>query len=90
MFPQVMRRSTGYYDLAKIQGIAVQRIQDPETTSADVARLMLSVEKIERLKREIRGIPPLAPVALRELPMKRARKGLPAPEPIEIEPEECV
>ena len=84
-----MRFGPAYYDAGKLQTALFETACDVMTTPLDKARCARSWMELERLKREMRGIPPLAAAKASELltRLKRARPAALA-EPVEIEPEE--
>jgi hypothetical protein len=70
-----------------MQDILFGRVCDPETPARDVARCIGAWIDLEKLKREIRGIPPLAAAKLKELfdHMQRVKSLRRAGEPKAIE-----
>lgn len=80
-----MRYGPTYYDANALQTSLLQAIHDEKTSARDVAHCTRSWIELERLKREMRGIPPLAPAKLNEL-AARIKRAKPAAltEPVEI------
>jgi hypothetical protein len=81
-----MRFGPAYHDARQMQAALFKTVRDGNTSARDVALCTRAWTDLERLKREIRGIPPLAPAKLNELldHMKRARPAA-LSEPVEIE-----
>ena len=82
-----------------MQAALVEKVIDKATPSMDVAQLARTWMDLERFKREVRGVPALAPATLRELADHRvalARRISSDPveiideEPAEAEPTEVV
>ena len=73
--PPSMRFGPAYHDARQLQGFLSEIIYTETTPAADVAQCARAWIELEKLKPEIRGIPPLAPAKLNELSihMKRAR-----------------
>ena len=84
-----MRYGPTYYDAKALQTSLLQAIHDETTSARDRAQCTRTWIDLERLKREMRGIPPLAAAKLTELGagMKRAKPAA-LKEPVELEPEE--
>jgi hypothetical protein len=80
-----MRFGSAYYDAKALQTSLLQAIHDEKTSARDRAQCTRSWIELERLKREIRGIPPLAPAKWNEIAarLKRARPAELA-EPVEV------
>lgn len=80
-----MRFGHAYYDARKVQAVLAKTISNEETPARDVVRCTDAWISLERLKREIRGIPPLERAKLHELTghMKRTRRAANY-EPVEI------
>jgi len=71
-----MRFGPAYYNARQLQTVLFETVCDEKTPARDVAQCTRAWIDLERLKREMRGIPPLAPAKLHELlaaTMKRAR-----------------
>ena len=70
-----MRFGPAYYDARQLQTVLFKTVCDEKTPARDVVQCTRGWIELERLKREMRGIPPLAPAKLKELfdHMKRAR-----------------
>ena len=74
-----------------MQRIAIADIQDGETTPTQKAALMSAWEKLERLKREMRGIPPLKAIDSPKWPRRARAKLIDAGDAaIEIEAKESL
>jgi len=73
-----------------MQRIAIADIQDGETTPTQKAALMSAWEKLERLKREMRGIPPLKAIDSPKWPKRARARLLPESSAIEIESKESL
>jgi hypothetical protein len=71
-----MRYSPAYYNAVKLQDSLNQRACDENTPAQSIAQCARAWIDLERLKREIRGIPPLAPAKAKELfdHMKRTKR----------------
>ena len=84
-----MRYGPTYYEAKALQTSLLQAIHDEKTPARDRAQCAKAWTEVERLKREMRGIPPLAAVKVSELGagMKRAKPAA-LREPVELEPEE--
>jgi hypothetical protein len=80
-----MRFGPDYYNARQMQAVLVKTISDDKTPARDVAQCARAWIDLERLKREMRGIPPLAPAKLQEIAanMKRVRPT-PICEPVEV------
>ena len=68
-----MSYPAAYVQMLQFQELAAQRA--PNAKDADAAKLISAWEKLERLKREMRGIPPLKAIDSPKWP-KRARAKL--------------
>ena len=84
-----MRYSPAYYNAGQMQTQLLQAVCDGGTSARDRAQCARAWIDLERLRREIRGIPPLAVASIKELEesklgLKRARAALAAP--IELAP----
>ena len=81
-----MRFGPNYHNARQMQTKLFQVVCDEKTSARDAAQCARTWIDLERLKREIRGIPPLAAAKLNELGagMKRARPAA-LREPVEIE-----
>ena len=82
-----MRYSPSYYNASQMQTQLLQRVHDGKTSARDLAQLVRTWIDLEKFKREIRGIPPLAPASLKEIKefaenLKRTRRAL--VEPVEV------
>ena len=62
-----MRFGPDYYNARQLQTKLFQVVCDTSTPSRDVAQCTRAWIELERLKREMRGIPPLAAAKLNEL-----------------------
>ena len=84
-----MRYGPTYYDAKALQTQILQAVRDEKPSARELAQLVRSWIDLERFKREMRGIPPLAAAKVGELlaNMKRARPAA-LKEPVELEPEE--
>jgi len=73
-----MRYGPTYYDAKALQTALLQMIQDEKTSARDIAPCTRTWMELERLKREMRGIPPLAAARVNELvaKLKQARPTL--------------
>jgi len=80
-----MRFGPDYYNARQMQAVLVKAISDDKTPARDVAQCTRAWIDLEKLKREMRGIPPLAPAKLHELAakMKRVRPAAIC-EPVEV------
>ena len=80
-----MRYGPTYYDAKALQTSILQAIHDEKTSARDLAQCAKAWIDLERLKREMRGIPPLAAAKVGELlaKMKRARPAE-LDEPVEV------
>jgi hypothetical protein len=80
-----MRFGPAYYDARKLQDALFETACDANTAPRDLAQCVRSWIEIERLKREMRGIPPLAATKASEL-LARVNRARPAAigEPVEI------
>ena len=85
-----MRFGPAYYDARRLQVVLIEKVRDRSASVRDVALCVGAWINLEKLKREIRGIPPLAAAKLKELcdHMERVKSLRRAEEPaaIEIEP----
>ena len=70
-----MRFGPDYYNAKQMQTALFKTVCDEKTPAREVAQCTRAWIDLERLKREMRGIPPLAGAKLGELSatMKRAR-----------------
>ncbi len=84
-----MRFGPNYHNARQMQTKLLQAVCDEKTSARDRAQCAKAWTEVERLKREMRGIPPLAAAKLSELGagMKRAKPAA-LKEPVELEPEE--
>lgn len=82
-----MRFGPAYYDARQMQAVLVKTVCDGNTSARDAAHCTKAWIDLEKLKREMRGIPPLAPAKLNELldHMKRARPAALAEPGVEID-----
>jgi len=83
-----MRYGPDYYNARQMQTQILQAVLDGKTSARELPQLVRSWIDLERLKREMRGIPPLAAASVKELNalldnMKRAKRAL--VEPVEVE-----
>jgi hypothetical protein len=80
-----MRFGPAYHDARQMQTKLFQVVCDDETSARDAAQCSRSWIELERLKREMRGIPPLAAAKLTEL-LDHMKKAKPAghDEPVEL------
>lgn len=62
-----MRYGPDYSNARLMQAALVRAVCDEKTPPRDVVQLTRSWIDLERIKREIRGIPPLAAATLKEL-----------------------
>lgn len=62
-----MRFGPAYYNAGQLQTVLFKTVCDEKTPARDAAQCTRVWIDLERLKREIRGIPPLAPAKLKEL-----------------------
>jgi hypothetical protein len=62
-----MRYGADYYRLKKVRDRISRIICDERTPARDVPRCVTALISLERFIREMRGIPPLAPISFREL-----------------------
>jgi hypothetical protein len=62
-----MRYGPDYTNARQMQAALVSAVCDGKTTARDLVQLTRSWIDLERLKREIRGIPPLAAATLKEI-----------------------
>jgi hypothetical protein len=62
-----MRFGPAYHDARQMQTALFNMVCEEKTSARDVAQCTRAWIDLEKLKREIRGIPPLAPAKLREL-----------------------
>lgn len=62
-----MRYGHDYHNARQMQVALVRAVCDEKTPARDVVQLTRSWIDLERLKREIRGIPPLAAASLKEI-----------------------
>jgi hypothetical protein len=72
-----MRYSPAFYDAGKLQRACYQRACDEKASANNLTQCVRAWIDLERLKREIRGIPPLSPAKLTELfdHMKRTKRS---------------
>jgi hypothetical protein len=72
-----MRFGPAYYNAGQLQTVLFKTVCEEKTPARDVAQCTRAWIDLERLKREIRGIPPLAPAKLHELlaDMKRVKRA---------------
>jgi len=73
-----MRFGPAYYNAGQLQTVLFKTVCDEKTPARDVAQCTRVWIDLERLKREIRGIPPLASAKLHELlaaNMKHAKRA---------------
>ena len=80
-----MRYGPTYYDAKALQTSLLKAINHEQTSARDLAQCTKAWIDLERLKREMRGIPPLAAAKVSEVltKMKRA-KAAELDEPVEI------
>lgn len=86
MFPRNMRYGPTHYNAKQLQVVLAETICDETASARDKAQSVRVWIELEHLKREMRGIPPLAPVTLKDLlaaKTKRARTAVLA-EPEEL------
>ena len=62
-----MRFGPAYYDARQMQAALFKTVCDGNTSARDAAQCTKAWIDLERLKREMRGIPPLAAAKLKEL-----------------------
>jgi len=62
-----MKRGAAYRDASQMQAALVQKIGDSATSGLEAARSVRAWIQLERFKREMRGIPALAPHSLQEI-----------------------
>lgn len=67
MLPATMRFGHDYHNAKQMQTVVLKHVCDEKTPARDVVQLTRSWIDLERLKREIRGIPPLAAASLKEI-----------------------
>ncbi len=67
MFPATMRFGPDYHNAKQMQTAIVKAVCDGNTPARDLVQLTRAWTDLERLKREIRGIPPLAAATLKEI-----------------------
>ena len=75
-----MRFGPAYYDARQMQAVLVKTVCEGKTSARDIAQCVGAWINLEKLKREMRGIPPLAAAKLKELKElfdreKRARRA---------------
>ena len=92
-FPAIMRYSPAYYDAGAVQTTVFKKVFDEKTSPREVVQCAETWMKLERFRREMRGIPPLATASLKEVKalldsMKRARPAA-LYEPVEVESAEA-
>ena len=88
-----MRFGPAYYEAKQMQTVLFAIACKEKTPAREAVQCTRAWVELERFKREMRGIPPLAPHSLNEMPMKRLRgrvTALAEPEPIEQEPKESL
>jgi hypothetical protein len=84
-----MSYPAAYVQMLSFQELAAERARD--ASNADTAKLMLAWEKLERLKREMRGIPPLKAIDSPKWPRRARAKLIDAGDAaIEIESKESI
>ncbi len=81
--PLDMRFGPAYHEAKQMQDILFAVVCDEKTPAKDAVGCVKAWINLEKLKREIRGIPPLAPAKLSELPLKCARRLSQPIEPVE-------
>jgi hypothetical protein len=83
-----MRFGPAYYNAGKLQEALFERVCDRTSPAREIAQCARSWIELERLKREMRGIPPLAAAKVTETlaRMKRSKPML-SLEPVEIDAE---
>jgi hypothetical protein len=84
-----MRFGATYNKLKQMQDVLLRIICDEKTPARDMVRCVTAFISLEKFKREIRGIPPLAPASVKELlEMKRERslkRARTIPMPFEVQ-----
>ena len=94
-----MRYGPAYYNAGQLQTVLATIVHAKETPARDVAQCTRAWVELEKLKREMRGIPPLKPMSLNDLLLKRARRASAitdavetpaAPAPVESEAKESL
>jgi len=80
-----MRYGPDYYNARQMQTKLLQAVCDEKTSPRDLAQCTKAWTELERLKREIRGIPPLAAAKVQDL-LEHMKKAKPVREiePMEI------
>ena len=69
-----MRYGADYYRLKKVRDVLSKIICDEKTLARDLPRLVTALISLERFIREMRGIPSLAPVSVKDwMEIKRER-----------------
>jgi hypothetical protein len=71
-----MRYGADYYRLKKVRDVLSRIICDQKTPARDVPRCVTALISLERFIREMRGIPPLAPMSVKELMEMKRQHGL--------------
>ena len=80
-----MRYGPTYYDAKALQTSILQAVRDEKTSARDLAQCTKAWIELERLKREMRGIPPLAAAKLGDMLDKMKRtKPAELDEPVEV------
>jgi hypothetical protein len=79
-----------YKDALQMQDVAVHDALNPETTPTARATIIRAWEALERLKREMRGIPPLKAIDSPKWPKRARARLLPESSAIEIESKESL
>ena len=62
-----MRFGPDYHNAKQMQTALMKKVCDEKAPVRDVVQCVRAWRELEQLKREIRGIPPLAPATLKEL-----------------------
>jgi hypothetical protein len=75
-----------YQDLLLFQKLLIDKAQKPRARMYDIALALKHWVEAERLKREMRGLPPLAPHKVSELLKRKEKRISSRPQIIEIDP----
>jgi len=67
MFLGIMRYGPDYANARQMQTALMKKVCDEKSHVRDVVQCVRAWRELEQLKREIRGIPPLAPATLKEM-----------------------
>jgi len=67
MFPASMRYGPDYHNAKQMQTALFKAVCDEKTPARDVVQCTRAWIELERFKREVRGIPPLAAASLKEM-----------------------